>query len=229
MVVEVCLQKITKEMLDYTPVLINSFELIASLIATYMVAIKKVGSKTENYFLIFLWITFLCDSLGTFFGYVLETEENYIVLNIYTIISIPFLLFWYRALQKNKILKATTLFFIIIFLIFIIYNILYLEFKSEYLSILFLFGAIFLVISICFYFIEQLFSDTVFKVKHNMVFWISLGQIIFYLGMIPMISLNKYIMPFLKIDPVIYFVILLVLNIILYTSYILAFLWNEKK
>lgn len=229
MLVVVCRQKNMSNFLDYTPLLINGIELFTAIIITYIIIAKKWYNFREIGFLTFIWFTFFCDAFGSFYSYVLEISDNYFILNFYTIISIPFLLYWYRNYVRNKLLRTAILSFITIFLLLGLYNLLFFESKSQYLSILFLCGALFLIISIMFYYIEQLFSDQKFSFKNNLVFWISVGQIIFYLGMIPMISLNKYIMPFLKSNPLSFYIILLTLNVILYSSYIIGFLWHQKK
>ena len=215
--------------LDYTPLVINGIELLTAIIITYIIFTRKWNDFKEVSFLIFIWFTFLCDAFGSFYSYVLEIPDNYFILNFYTIISIPFLLYWYRNLINSLLLRTTILSFIIIFLLLGLYNLLFFESKGQYLSILFLCGALFLTISIMFYYIEQLFNDAKFNFKNNFIFWISVGQIIFYLGMIPMISLNKYIMPFLKSNPLSFYIILLTLNVILYSTYSIGFLWHQKK
>jgi hypothetical protein len=102
---------------------------------------------------------------------------------------------------------------------------LFLESWKEYHAFTFVVGAVFLLVLTLFHFHQLLNSDEVLIVKHKLSFWISTGLLLFYMGMIPLIFLIEYA----SIENINIIIILISLNLILYSLYIIGFSWTKKE
>ncbi len=91
----------------------------------------------------------------------------------------------------------------------------------------FVVGSIFLIISIVFYLIELLKSEKVIIFHRKLLFWISIGLLLFHSGTIPFsLKYNEYSL-FPSIDKL--FLIIYVLAFFMYTTFIFGFIWSNKE
>jgi quinol-cytochrome oxidoreductase complex cytochrome b subunit len=82
----------------------------------------------------------------------------------------------------------------------------------------------FLIITVIFYFIEILNSEKVLNVTRDLLFWISVGVVLFNIGVIPwVITLKHYSEKFVAMNTLLQ-VLILILNI----CYILGFICSYK-
>ncbi len=172
---------------------------------------------------IFVWIVFLAicaELISIYAGFVLRIGD-YFPYNILTIISFPLFLLYYKKLE----VKFPFYLLLFVFLIGVICSFIFENFFTDFFLICPLFGALTVVISIFYYFsnlMQQKHLEHLFK---NSSFLFSCGLMIFYLGIIPYFLLSKYI----QLSKTSNQIIIIVLNIILYTFYILAFLCSRRK
>lgn len=199
----------------------NVLQLVAAIVA--LVYYKKYIQSPEKYFLFFLWYTFLVDLLGGVVGDVFE-QDNYWVYNSYMITSFLFYFGWYYTILKRPIFKKTVVAFGGTFIIVSIAS-LFLENWQEYYAFTFFVGAVFLLVLTLFHFHQLLNSDEVLIVKYKLSFWISTGLLLFYMGMIPLIFLLEYS----SIENLSFTILLISLNLILYSLYIIGFSWTKKE
>ena len=88
-------------------------------------------------------------------------------------------------------------------------------------------GSVFLIITILFYFIELLRSEKIIVFHKTLLFWISVGLLLFYTGTIPFsLKVNGY-----ALIPGIHelFLIIYVLAIIMYLTFTFGFIWSKKE
>lgn len=199
----------------------NFLQLLAVIFA--IVYYKKYSQSPEKYFLFFLWYTFLIDLLGAVVGDVFK-QNNYWVYNSYIITSFLFYFGWYYTILRRQNFKKTVLVFAGVFIAVAIIS-LFLESWKEYHAFTFVVGAVFLLVLTLFHFHQLLNSDEVLIVKHKLSFWISTGLLLFYMGMIPLIFLIEYA----SIENINIIIILISLNLILYSLYIIGFSWTKKE
>jgi len=197
-----------------------ALELATALVAT--IHYKKYKNTKEKYFLYFLWFTFITDFFGSVIvAYCFKTNSAFIY-NIYKITAFSFLLYWYYTIINNK---NNIVYLIFVYLFSLAFSIAYEPFFGSVQKTNFVVGALLLVICSLIYFSEMLKSNKVFNLKIRLSFWITMGTLLFYIGIIPLILMNNY----LKIQYLSFNIILAILNSILYSSYIIGFVWMKKK
>ncbi len=209
--------------MQYLPYLINLLQLITAIIA--LKSYEKYKYSTEKCFLPFLWIAFLVDfTSGILADYFLI--HNYWVYNIYIGLSMLFYFYWYHTILIHKLNKKLTLLFSFIFILVYFANFLNNK-ATEFLDYGFVTGAVFIVILTGFYLYQLANSNNVLSIKYKLSFWIALALILFYVGMVPFMLLSSYFNVWGGSN--MFFIILLCLNIILCSCYIIGFLWTKKK
>lgn len=170
----------------------------------------------------FLFYVFLTELTAYYTGYILK-KSTFFIYNIYTLISTLFYLkLFYYYLKKNKFyIKILS----IGFLMFYVYNILFIQKTlqvSQTYSILL--SSIFIVVSAIILFIELLNSDAILKIYKTLLFWISIGVLLFYAGIIPI-----FVMADLLNYTGLFNYIILGLNIIMYCCFIIGFVMSKKE
>lgn len=198
-------------------------ELLSAIIGTLM--LYKYKHTFLKYFLILLWYTALNEFLG---AYITDLDiNNLIIYNIYNTINFVVLLLIYKHYIQSKIFKKWIVGFIVTYLITLIISGFYENYLVVGQSIAYIVGASFLVITISYYFIEILNSDKVLNIQKSLLFWISVGLLLFHIGSIPFAVVSNY---YAYIDDLKYmFYVKFVLIAILYSLYIIGFLWSNKE
>ncbi|MDT0556547.1 hypothetical protein [Patiriisocius hiemis] len=197
----------------------NISEFIAAILAT--IFFRKYSNSNERYFILFLWITFLVDAIGLYSR--LEDISISWLYESYTFISFMFYFYWYYTILRFREFKRLAIIFASLFTIITIltYTINSLSGKGY----AFVTGSVCLLLLTFFHFYQLLKSDEVLVVKHKLSFWISTALLLFYIGIIPLMLLSKY----LGFKAMSYNLVLIILNIILYGCYSIGFIWTKKK
>ncbi|MEM7086553.1 MAG: hypothetical protein AAF489_10250 [Bacteroidota bacterium] len=204
--------------ISYAPSL---FALIASIVA--IVCYKKFVHSNEKYFLHLIVLTVVVDVLGGILGYVFSLN-NFWLYNFFTIGSFLFYFTWYSRILRRKSFKRIIIAFYSIFCLVAISSLLFQSWK-EYHAYTFFTGAAFLLVLTLFHFHQLLNSNEVLIVKYKLSFWISTALLLFYMGMIPVTFLLKY----MDVQDSKYLYLLIALNLVFYGCYIIGFLWTKKK
>lgn len=213
-----------EEMIYILPFSIDAIELITIFIGIYHY--KKYKDTLLKYFLWFLCYGFITEMLGIVIGYGFK-KSNYIVFNVYAIISYFFFYWLFYNSFKNKRNKHIVSFFILCFtLVFIIDSFFFNTIFDNQQYYTLLFGSISLIVTIILFFIEILNSEAILKVKHLLIFWVAVGLLLFQLGFIPVFLASKYIN---YSNGLTYGYILLILNFITSLCYSLGFIWTKKN
>lgn len=90
-------------------------------------------------------------------------------------------------------------------------------------------GNLVLLASVLLFFIQLTNSDKVLQYSRNMMFWISAGLLIYYLGSFPYYALKNTFAHQHKHANVIYYYIALTLDCIMYTMFSIALIWGNSK
>ncbi|MDX5586312.1 MAG: hypothetical protein QNK20_15610 [Aureibaculum sp.] len=209
-------------------------ELISAIVGT--IYLYKYKNTYLKYFLLLLWFITITEFIG---GYIVENkilvyiDENGLVYNkwlsnIRRFVTFIILYYIYFKLLKTEVFKKWIKIFAIIFSIIYVLNWIFLQnFIKESPEIPQVIGSIFLVISILFYFIELLKSEKIMVFHRLLLFWISVGLLLFYTGTIPfMLKWNGYM-----IIPGVHklFLIVYILAIIMYLTFTFGFIWSKKE
>jgi hypothetical protein len=167
---------------------------------------------------------------GTLIFYTDENGNHYTVwfYNLLRFVTFTTLFYVYHAYLKNMAFKKWIKVFSIIYIIFSLINWVFIQNfikdKSEIPRIL---GSLFLIATIVFYFIELLRSEKIVVYHRILLFWVSVGLLLFYTGTIPFVlKYNGY-----ALIPGVHklFLIIYILGIIMYLTFTFGFIWSKKE
>ncbi len=186
-------------------------EFVAALAATFSYAFLK-SSRTKNfkYLQIFLWITVMVEFIGSyarlaepycfedveFFKKYPQLTKNYWIFNIYSIVAYSFYA-WYLLRQvKVRSYKLSSFYLIVIFNLCTIVNFLFTDiFFKGYSQFTILIGLILIVIVLSIYYYDILNSDKILQISNSLPFYVSIGVLIFYISVTPLMLSSQYIKP----------------------------------
>ena len=189
-----------------------------------------------KYFLLLLWYIAFTEFFGDYIlnnDILIYTDENgkkynlWIVNLLYTIFF-PVIFYIYLKEIKNNKYRLWIKIFLIGYLIISVMNWYILQnFLTEWSELPFIIGSFSTMVTIIFYFIELLKSDKVAIFHRTLLFWISVGLLLFHAGSIPFtIKINGY-----ALIPGTHqlFLIMYVLAIIMYSTFTFGFIWSKKE
>lgn len=193
--------------------------LLAALVAAIW-CWKYYKNTSERYFLHFLVFSAFTDFLGLFFKRMFGFD-NYIIYNIYMVVSFLFYLYWFQRILKNKILVyvLTT-----IFMISAVYSIVTEKAFEKLFNYAFAAGILCIISLTLYYFIKALQSEQITFFLKDTKFWIVTGLFLFHLGFLPTLLLQGK----LDILGIRYYFVITSLNAVLYGCYIKAFLCSKS-
>jgi hypothetical protein len=215
--------------------IISYSQLLAAIVGT--ICFYKYKNTSLKYFLFLLWYIVLTDffslyagKTGTLIFYTDENGNHYTVwfYNLLRFVTFTTLFYVYHAYLKNMAFKKWIKVFSIIYIIFSLINWVFIQNfikdKSEIPRIL---GSLFLIATIVFYFIELLRSEKIVVYHRILLFWVSVGLLLFYTGTIPFVlKYNGY-----ALIPGVHklFLIIYILGIIMYLTFTFGFIWSKKE
>jgi len=210
------------------------FELITAIIGT--IFFYKYKHTALKYFLYLLWYITLTEFIG---WYVRETgnlayiDENGLIYNkwLYNIlgfITFNTMYFIYFKNLETKVFRKWVKMFLILFSTAYFLNWVFVQnFIKESAELPRVIGSIFLIISIIFYFIELLRSEKILIFHKTLLFWVSVGMLLFYSGTIPFMLKRNGFMLIPGIHKL--YLIMYVLFYTMYSTFIFGFIWSKKE
>ena len=211
------------------PYYLKYLELLSAIVGTLM--LYKYKHTYLKYFLILLWYTALNEFLGTYIRNYQEandlTVNNKIIFNIYNTINFVVLLIIYRHFIQSKNFKKWILGFIATYLISLFIFGFYENYLEVGQSAAYIVGEVFLVITIAYYFFKIFNSDKILNVQKSLLFWISVGLLLFHIGGIPFAVVKNYYAEIPNLKYMFYGKFILIA--ILYSLYTIGFIWSEKE
>lgn len=179
-----------------------------------------------KYFLILLWYIALNEIIGRFLHERSILRNNVILYNVYLLINFSFLLVLFKTYVKKTNHKKWILAFLITYITSISIDVFLKDYFLEIQIIPFIIGGIFIIISIFFYFLEILNTNKVLYVSKNLLFWISVGLLLYFAGKIPIRIIRNYW------KEILYFnetrVVEFILGIIMNICFIIGFICSKK-
>lgn len=207
------------------------FQIISLLVAIFLYTRKR--NKIILYFIPFLLTTVLIELVG--WWYLSKVIRNYAMYNVFTTLEFLFYSMLFYQHFKKPVLKKMILVFVPTFIVLVVLNMLFVQgFNKTFNTYTFLLGSFFIVVCCCCYFYESVLPDKIDQqLSKQPFFWISSGLLIFYLGSVIINALFEYLRSNdLQAQGVrIYGIINHSLNVILYSSFCIAFYLcrNNKK
>lgn len=200
-------------------------EFVSAIVGTFYYS--KYKDSPLKFLIFLLWYISINDLLGTYLADSGIVRHNAILYNIYHIINFTILFLIYRNFLKNKKVKLLINLFILIYISSFIINGVFENYLIKFQTIPYIIAASFMIITITFYFIELLNSIKVLNTNKNLLFWISVGLLIFFVGNIPFRIVRNYYADLADIS--ILFLINIILTIVLNICFIIGFIWSDRK
>lgn len=199
-------------------------ELIA--VITGCIYYYKYKNTYLKYFLALLFYVFINEIFGK---YLREHITNYnaIIYNIYYIINFTYLFLLYQHYITDKVYKICIKYFLVAYLISVVINGFYENYLIQFQRIPYIIAASFLIITILFYFIETINSDTILQVNKSLLFWISIGLLIYYSGVLPTRIVRNYYQH--QANAKVLFLINLITGSIMYICFSIGFIRSKKN
>ena len=200
----------------------KKISMIILVMMMILIAIKFKKIEKTN---LFFFAGYILLSLNDFFFYfynqftTLHTEKIYNVC-ILTVFSLYFM--YYYKLLYMPILRKLQLVILALFVVNILGMSLLEKSFFQYLSFnIFYINILLLIFSIILFLYQTFNSDKIFEIKNYLPFWISVGALIFYVGIIPIFFFRK------TVENNIYFFILFLLNLINNGVIFFGLYWNK--
>ena len=180
-----------------------------------------------KYLPVILFFTIATEYAGYFTKYNF-TGVNYLVFNVYYLIHFSFFFYVFMAVIDNDTFKNFIKVGMWVFLVCYATEIIFTGIFLDSFARTYIMGAFILVFCIILYYISILQSSLVLVIKDDLLFWVSVGLFLFYIGYIPIKIIKTW---FYKPDS--FFEFLLVIQfsliIIMYLFFLMGFLWMKKR
>lgn len=215
---------LTNEFLTILIKICIGFEILTAIVGTIYYR-KYKNTPILKYFIYLLWYISINELIGLYIR--LDNGVNAILYNIYHVINFTFyfLLYWYylNNIKNKKLVFTLSITFIISFII----NGFYENYLIEHQRFPYIIASFFIVITIVLYFFEILNSEKVLHTKRNLLFWISVGLLVYFVGNLPFRILRNYYAELS--DATVSFLIKFTLTILMNMCFIIGFVWSDKK
>ncbi len=199
------------------------FEILSLLASVFFYMQKR--DKIPMYFIPFLLLTVSIEFVGRWGE--LSNALKFSMYNIFTAVEFLFYAFLFYIHFESKIIKKLALFFIPSYILSVSLNFIFIQgINKTFHSYTFLLGSFFVVVFCCCFFYESVLPDKIdVQLSKQPFFWICSGLLIFYLGSVIINALFEYLRnnDLREEAKKIYGTINQTLNVILYSSFCIAF------
>lgn len=182
---------------------------------------KENNTSHQRYFVYFMVFVVLIEIVANLIR-MYSPWKNSFVYNIYIVFSFYFFFYWFYSILSKKKVSALL---IGIYTLGMIYSVATESFTQTMLSgTLYTGTSITLIFSIMYY-SQLLHRIEVLNYLKLQPFWITTGLLVFYLGLLPL----QYLLHQEFFDKTVYQFVIMVLNVIMYGCFTIAFLCPIKK
>lgn len=192
--------------------------------------------KYYRYFSVFLFFTLFIEIFAISWKLFLfkssfgsYSDSNLWIYNLYLIPEYMFYFFFYYSCLKNQIVKKTFILLFILYAVFAIINLIWIQSFYTLNSYNIIVGNILVVLLSLSYFNQSLNDKGSKRQVLQPLFWISVGAFIFFTGSLPYFIFMNYLIKINITMAVALFNILLILNTFMYSLYLIAFLCNPHS
>ena len=145
-----------------------------------------------------LWLCFLVYSFITEIvaRYIIETYNMRAIKlsNSWMLINSFFYILFFLGKIRNTLKRKFIIGFVLIFALYTLISMLFFKnFGKEYFVDSWILGQLFVVLTIMLYYSELLKSDAILNIKYSLFFWISIGALIFNIGILPVFVIGELI------------------------------------
>ncbi len=208
---------------------LGNYVIYLTLIATVVgfFYYNKLPNKKAKSLLALILLSFLAEVIGRNFPYWFELE-NYIVFNLYILITLnSYIILLGLLLKKSASKRASSVFLLLLNLLFVIDMIYLHDIFEGMLTYYYTFGSTLVLILSSLYFVEMFNSNRSSHYKKSIYFWYILGILLFYIPFLPFMLASKMFL-FENPAPLFGFMLFSV-NVLMYGSFVIGFIWSNKK
>jgi hypothetical protein len=200
---------------------------ILSAFLVSLISFRTGFSRPIRFFSIILLFSLAVELTGFIYSRILH-RHNAHIYNLNFLIIFPLYGFFYSQFFPLYKMKRRILVFTVIYFLFALVNIIFIQRLYTWNSYSLIAGSLLNIYLSISYFQDLLPKTELIKLQSDPVFWISAGVLIFYLAEMPYISLLNYLNNnFLALSKQL-LVILKILNMLMYSLFIIAFLWRKN-
>jgi predicted neutral ceramidase superfamily lipid hydrolase len=193
------------------------------LIAAFLVSVyywKNYKNSAQKYFPFLMFLATIIEVIANVRLYCGKETSNFLY-NVYLIISFVFLLIWFIAILKRKIIPKILLFFFLAATVFSVFT----ESATEDLYFYVLMtGSVFILVGAFLFFKQLIETDAAVYFIKNQQFWIMSGLLVFYIGFLPFYLLVRN----LDLHDYRIGLVIPLLNVLLYGCFIIGFKCPSK-
>lgn len=197
---------------------------------------NKYKKTPIRIFVYLLWYIVFTEFFG---DYMIENEfliyidedgikYNLWIVNLLYLLFFPIVYYIYWQIIKGNFYRNLIKIFTFIYVAASIINWIFLQsFITEWSKLPYVLGSIFLIVTIIFYLLELLRSEKILIFHKILMFWISVGLLLFHTGTLPFsLEINGY-----ALIPGIHklFLIIYILAILMYLIFTFGFIWSKKE
>jgi hypothetical protein len=218
------------------------FEILAAIAGTYYLK-KGATNRITRWLVIWLWVTVFVEIVCSYapvayfsnyqyFSIVKDTrfEDSSWIFNIYVIANLTFFILYFASFVKgrllNQIIKYSAILYVLASLMYLFITDVYFIEISQFSSIA---GTLLLLTVIVLFYFQLLKSDTILNLKYFLPFYISIGVLIFSLCITPFDIFSEYYSKEYIIFWRIKKITFLLINVFMYSSFILGFIICRRK
>lgn len=208
-------------------IILNFFELAACI--TGFLFWNKVRNTYWKWFPVYLAIIVVIELTGEYFLYI--HRDLAINVAIYRYIGLPFeflFIFW-LFYQYAKPRKWPLLLAAIYVVVWILDQVYFSKMNLYFDSFSYTIGNALLLICLFIFFIRFSNSNAILHYRSSMLFWVSLGLLIFYVGTLPFYGMRTTLYREYRSLFYVYWYIQFFLNYCMYSLFMVAFIWGRPK
>ncbi len=187
----------------------------------------KYKSTPLGFLPVILLLTILTEFIGKF---VRDTYSihNFFVFNSYYLLHFTFFFYVFMKVISEEKFKRYIKIGIVLFWLFYLRDFVFVGLFKNSFTISYLAGSVILIYCIILYYISVLQSSLILVIKNDLLFWVSVGLFLFYIGYIPIKIIKTWFY-----EPDIFFDLLIVIQlsliIVMYLFFLVGFLWMKKR
>lgn len=155
-------------------------------------------------------------------------DRNVVMYNVYNTIFFLYFLYVFRSFVQSKTYKKWIFYSTVLFSVVTVVNAIVVNAYFDNLMTSYITGACLLIFCIILYYIEILSDSRVLYIKEDLLFWISVGLLLFYVGYIP-IKISREFFSDNNDLFVTLFNVQRILIIIMNSCFIIGFIWTKKR
>lgn len=200
------------------------FQVVAAIIGT-IYYYKYKQTNFLKYFIFLLYYMAVNEFAALYYSRNIKIQ-NSVFFNIAQIFEFSFFLILYQKTLVKSIYKKILVVFLVLYYLSIVFFCVVDNFIEDFFGISYIIGSFFTSIGIIFYLAEILNSDRVFHLFRSLLFWISIGMLMYYVPSIPFWIVRRYFESSSIIPSIFYlnYFLVFLYNLL----FIIGFIWSQK-